>query len=246
MIRRIAVAAALLAALCACSSPKGVDSAAAADPYTCIAPRLPAAPTATRDRVAVIGDSYTGGSPQGGNGDKRWTSVAGAQLQGMGLDVVMKVGAEGGSGYVAHGRRTGEVFADKIPTTLSPGDHVVVVFGSINDSHGTPGQMAHATCDTLRDAEVAAPAAHLLVIGPPWVRNSPPPAYILRTRDILRTRSEELGATFVDPIADRWFADRPDLIGADGVHPTDAGHEYMAQKIAPVIAQLLMSPPAVH
>ena len=43
------------------------------------------------------------------------------------------------------------------------------------------------------------------------------------------------GATFVDPIAERWFVDRPDLIGRDGVHPTDAGHAYMADKIAPLI-----------
>ena len=41
------------------------------------------------------------------------------------------------------------------------------------------------------------------------------------------------GAAFVDPIAERWFVGQPGLIGADGVHPTDAGHEYMADKIAP-------------
>ena len=28
---------------------------------------------------------------------------------------------------------------------------------------------------------------------------------------------------------------RPELIGGDGVHPTDAGHAYMADKIAPLI-----------
>ena len=51
------------------------------------------------------------------------------------------------------------------------------------------------------------------------------------------------GATFVDPIADRWFVGRPDLIGADGVHPNDAGHAYIADKIAPLIgAQLTRRP----
>ncbi|MGA7055683.1 MAG: SGNH/GDSL hydrolase family protein, partial [Mycobacterium sp.] len=44
---------------------------------------------------------------------------------------------------------------------------------------------------------------------------------------------------FVDPIGDRWFVDRPDLIGADGVHPTDAGHAYLAAKIAPLIRMQL-------
>ena len=40
---------------------------------------------------------------------------------------------------------------------------------------------------------------------------------------------------FVDPIAQGWFVGRPDLIGDDGVHPTDAGHAYMAARIAPLI-----------
>jgi lysophospholipase L1-like esterase len=44
-----------------------------------------------------------------------------------------------------------------------------------------------------------------------------------------------IGATFVDPIAEHWFVGRPDLIGADGVHPNDAGHQYMADRIAPLI-----------
>ena len=43
----------------------------------------------------------------------------------------------------------------------------------------------------------------------------------------------------MDPIAARWFAGRPELIGKDGVHPTDAGHAYMAAKIAPLISAKL-------
>ncbi|MEN0140388.1 MAG: SGNH/GDSL hydrolase family protein, partial [Rhodococcus sp. (in: high G+C Gram-positive bacteria)] len=42
-----------------------------------------------------------------------------------------------------------------------------------------------------------------------------------------------------DPIAAGWFVDRPDLIGRDGVHPTNAGHVYMADKIAPLIGAQL-------
>ncbi|ETB08755.1 hypothetical protein O980_21950 [Mycobacterium avium subsp. paratuberculosis 08-8281] len=50
-----------------------------------------------------------------------------------------------------------------------------------------------------------------------------------------RRRGRAAGATFIDPIAEHWFVGRPDLIGADGVHPNDAGHQYMADKIAPLI-----------
>lgn len=88
-----------------------------------------------------------------------------------------------------------------------------------------------------------APTAKLLVIGPPWVKPIPP-AGILQARDILKSQAEAAGATFVDPIAEGWFVDQPELIGSDGVHPSDAGHVYMANKIAPLIAQQLEAKPA--
>ena len=65
-----------------------------------------------------------------------------------------------------------------------------------------------------------------------------PPA-VLQIRDVLHAQARAVGATFIDPIAERWFVGRPDLIGEDGVHPTDAGHAYMADKIAPLIAARL-------
>jgi lysophospholipase L1-like esterase len=78
----------------------------------------------------------------------------------------------------------------------------------------------------------------LLVIGPPWT-DSDPPLDVLYIRDILSFEANEAGATFIDPISEGWFVGRPDLIGPDGVHPNDAGHAYMAEKIAPLIhAQL--------
>jgi lysophospholipase L1-like esterase len=192
--------------------------------------------------MAVIGDSITGGTQQGGRGDKGWPRLVTAQLRAQGMDLVTDVGAEGASGYVNVGHGGG-VFADKIADRVRREDRLVVFFGSINDAKATPGQMAHATCDTLRSAEEAAPLARLLVIGPSWT-NANPPDYVLRSRDILRDRAEALGGKFIDPLGDGWFVDRPDLIGKDGVHPTDAGHEYIASKLRPVIEQELTAPSA--
>ena len=231
---------------CGCSTP--TTPAAVYQPYTCIPASSPgpvsSAPPApgTPERIAVIGDSYTSGSPQGGTGDKRWTAVVTGLLNSRGFAVTTDVGAEGGSGYVHGGNHSGGVFADKIDAAVKPEDKVVVFFGSRNDSRALEGQMAHATCEAFRKAEMAAPGAQLLVIGPPWVNASPPPS-VLAARDIIRNRSQELGLHFVDPIADGWFVDRPDLIGSDGVHPTDAGHQYMADKIAPLIQEILSGQP---
>jgi hypothetical protein len=64
------------------------------------------------------------------------------------------------------------------------------------------------------------------------------PASVTLIRDVLGADARTVGATFVDPIAERWFVGRPELIGKDGA-PRDAGHAYMADKIAPLIqAQL--------
>jgi lysophospholipase L1-like esterase len=65
---------------------------------------------------------------------------------------------------------------------------------------------------------------------------------VLELRDTLRGQAKAIGAVFVDPLAEGWFVGRPELIGADGVHPTDAGHAYMAEKIAPLIRSQLAIP----
>jgi lysophospholipase L1-like esterase len=97
-----------------------------------------------------------------------------------------------------------------------------------------PQKFPSSAADTFNLARFAAPAAKVLVIGPPWPTASPPPA-VLKIRDLLREQAAMVGAVFVDPIAQGWFVGRPDLIGQDGVHPTDTGHAYMAEKIAPLI-----------
>jgi lysophospholipase L1-like esterase len=44
---------------------------------------------------------------------------------------------------------------------------------------------------------------------------------------------------FVDPIAEGWLADTPELIGADQFHPNDKGHKYLEDRIAPLIRDAL-------
>jgi len=130
------------------------------------------------------------------------------------------------------------VFSDLAARYVLPGERVVVFFGSRNDYNQSVSQINAGIQDAFRAVKQIAPAARLLVIGPPWVTATPPPG-VLQARDILRTRTEEAGETFVDPIAEGWLLDSPGLIGSDGVHPTDAGHVYLADKIAPLIAAQL-------
>ena len=188
-------------------------------------------------RVAIVGDSYTTGSTEGGEGTRGWTTRALQLLASQGLPVRADVAAEGGAGYGARGNR-GSVFEDLTARAVKADDHLVVFYGSRNDQIIEPMLLSIMVYGVFQLARRTAPEARFLVIGPPWPTTDPPPA-VLRIRDTLRYQSGLAKATFVDPIAERWFVGDPALIGADGVHPTDAGHVYMADKIAPLIATAL-------
>ena len=183
--------------------------------------------------IAVIGDSYTAGSGEGGNGPMSWTAQAWNLLAQRGVQVQADVAAEGGAGYGQPGSR-GSVFQDLTARAVRRNDALVVFFGSRNDQPVNPTQLPALAAGTFHLARYVAPEAKVLVIGPPWPSSTPPPA-VLAIRDTLRAQAAAVDATFVDPIAEDWFVGRPDLIGHDGIHPTDAGHAYMAAKIAPLI-----------
>ncbi|CAN5856710.1 SGNH/GDSL hydrolase family protein [soil metagenome] len=188
-------------------------------------------------RVAVVGDSYTNGTAIGGQGPKAWTVQAWQTLAGRGVHVAPDVAAEGRAGYSVRGDQ-GSIFLDLTGRAVRPDDALVVFFGSRNDQGVDPSALAGMSHDAFALARRIAPSARLLVIGPPWPTTAPPPA-VLQIRDILKSQAQAAGASFFDPISAGWFAGRPDLIGADGVHPTDAGHAYLAQRITPLInAQL--------
>jgi lysophospholipase L1-like esterase len=187
--------------------------------------------------VAVVGDSYTNGTAIGGQGPKAWTAQAWQDLAGEGVQVAPDVAAEGRAGYGVRGDH-GSIFLDLTARAVHPDDALVVFFGSRNDQGVDPATLSQMAHDAFTLARRTAPSASLLVIGPPWPTAAVPPA-VLQIRDILKGQAMAVGASFFDPIVAGWFVGRPDLIGPDGVHPNDAGHVYMAQKLAPLInAQL--------
>ncbi|WP_373692482.1 Rv0518 family GDSL lipase [[Mycobacterium] kokjensenii] len=186
------------------------------------------------NRIAVIGDSYTSGYENTGRGAANWTERAWQTLAGRGVYVSADVAAEGGAGYGVRGNR-GDLFGDLTSRAVQPDDALVVFFGSRNDQDVDPGQLSRLVADTLGLARRTTPGARILVIGPPWP-TADVPANVWRIRDVLSAEARVVGADFIDPLAERWFVGRPDLIGPDGVHPTDSGHAYMAEKIVPLIA----------
>lgn len=182
----------------------------------------------------AIGDSYTGGSNMGGTTGtpNNWVVAAGNKLRaGTTDDVIQVERGLGGSGYVQRGP-VGKVFGEMIADNLHPETDAVVFFGSINDQAQPLDKVRAAADRTYTEAKKAAPNAKFIVVGPAWM-NPDVPDEIYAIRDMLSTLAAKHKFTFVDPLAEEWFQNRPDLIGSDNVHPTNAGHLLMAEKITP-------------
>lgn len=190
--------------------------------------------------IAIVGDSYTNGTDIGGKGPNAWTARAFRTLARDGAPVAADVAAEGRAGYGVRGDH-GSLFVDLTARAVKPNDDLVVFYGSRNDQGVDLTVLGAGASAAFATARGIAPTARLLVIGTPWPTANAPLG-VLQIRDTLAFQAHLVGATFVDPIALRWFVDRPDLIGRDGVHPTDAGHAYMAEKIAPLILAQLPRP----
>lgn len=193
----------------------------------------------TGDQIVVVGDSYTTGPNDDGKDPDVWPAMVWKDLRGKGYEIAPTVSGEGGAGYANPGYRGG-VFAGKAQA-IQPSTELVVFFGSANDMHIPPDVLTGAVHETLKKARLTAPKAHLLVIGPAWPRPDVP-AEVWRVRDIVRGEATAIGATFVDPLAQRWLWDDPALIGPDWIHPDRAGQRYLAEKIAPLFQAELPAP----
>lgn len=183
--------------------------------------------------IVAIGDSYTGGSNMGGSTKtpSNWVVAAASELRKSGTEVIEVERGLGGSGYVNRGP-VGKVFGDMIADNLHPETDVVVFFGSINDQAQPLDKVRAAADRAFTAAQKAAPNAKFIAVAPAWMRPDVPEE-ILAIRDAIKELAAKHKFDFVDPIAEDWFQDSPQLIGSDTVHPTDAGHLLMAEKITP-------------
>jgi lysophospholipase L1-like esterase len=194
--------------------------------------------TETHDSVlAVYGDSYSAGGRQGGKGSDGWPALVADEL-----DVDLRLHAAGGAGYVNGSRARDETFLDQVRGAPEPDADVVVVFGSRNDKFLPPADVKRQAMAVFEAVRAQSPSAALVVIGPAWDDDLPPDE-LYATRDAVASAAVAAGALFVDPMAEEWLLDRPQLIGADGVHPNDAGHAYIAGLIEPIVRDVLIGAP---
>ena len=200
-----------------------------------------AAPTTRQPVLAFYGDWYVSGTAQGGLGQAGWPAI-----------VSTRIGAEESTphavpdaGYVTASTTTGDTFMSLVENSPESGADVTIAFGGRNDYRAAPAEITSAATRTFEAIRAAAPQTQLLVIGPAWTDQVVPPE-LPPIRDAVRTAATASGATFVDPLTDRWLFDGPDLLGDDGISPTDAGHAFLADRIEPVVRELLANVPGIE
>lgn len=187
---------------------------------------------AEKPRVVFIGDSYTGGSTEDSGETSRFPRI----LQND-LDFYGTILARGGSGYLALGPSDAPIttFVEDVPADAA----LVVVMGSRNDIDDTDiTDAANSMYDALR---ARVPDARVLIVGPPWV-SADVPDEIDEINDALRSAAGGHGFDFVAASETPMLAG-DGLIGADKVHPTDAGHRVLADYLRPLVAERLPDRP---
>ena len=124
-------------------------------------------------------------------------------------------------------------FWARVGEVVAADPDVVVVQGGRADAAEGPVAQARAevrrTLETLREG---LPTADLVVVGPmsPDGRTTPE---LEQMRDVVRAAARDVGATFVDPLAEQWLT--PDLAEEYADPATgsldDDGHLYVAKRL---------------
>lgn len=193
-------------------------------------------------RVVWCGDSFV----EGVGADSMWQGFAAQAGELLGVD--SHFDASGATGYISSGPPEWErkPFGDRIANIVQANPSVVVIYGSTNDSRYPPEDVAVAARKFWGALHKALPRAKIVAIGPV----QPHDDWNLKPlSQVLQKAAAESDVSFVD--ATSWIRGRGHVgqlrgdgnadiyTSADGVHPTPAGHTYLAQKVAEALRPLV-------
>ncbi len=183
--------------------------------------------TVGRGATAVfLGDSYTSGWNGAGLGPRSWPALVGVA---RGWKVVNL--AVPGTGFMNPGW-TNQPIASRVDAAVRQRPDIVFIVGGHNDSRWSTSTTIQAADRVIERLRAALPHAVIVIVGPIWPNASPPTRCIM-LRAGLRTEGTAIAHTiFIDPLAERWFAGASHrYIGPDGLHPTNSGHAFIAQRV---------------
>jgi lysophospholipase L1-like esterase len=181
--------------------------------------------------MAVLGDSYSSGWQGSGTGRRGWPSLVAAEFGWHVTNLAVP-----GTGYLNPGW-TGQPIGALVDAAIRQRPEVVIIAAGHNDSRWTAGATGAAADRAIDRLRRGLPDAGIVIVAPIW-SDSDPPSRCLALRDHLRATAERIGATFIDPLGAGWFTGRAHrFIGRDGIHPTDAGHVYLADQVLAALSE---------
>jgi lysophospholipase L1-like esterase len=193
--------------------------------------------------VAALGDSYSRGvgATVGGAG---WASVLGHLLGGLDVWQI----ALSGTGYITPGIY--HIIGDHLDDLLDANFKMVIFCFGINDRNGDQTAIATAALSAWRGARSRCSTAPILVTGCHAGNSGPNSATTTTEATLLATFNTWADSnSFFVPISasPSWIfgtgkvgttnsSGNSDIyVSADGTHPPDAGHEYIARRCEAVI-----------
>lgn len=183
--------------------------------------------------VAFLGDSYTVGT--GADAPER--GYAPLTAQALGARPI--VAGQGGTGYVSNGNDP-----EKAPFTGRVSDvagaTLVVVEGSVNDRFATPAEIQDAAAAVFDDIKAATPEVRIVALGAPFTPDTEEPR-VQVTKDSVAAAAAAAGVVFIDPAG--WLDVADDSLWSDGVHPSQVGHEIIANRLAQQLETVLAGQP---
>jgi lysophospholipase L1-like esterase len=180
-------------------------------------------------RIGFLGDSITEGYHAGGVSSNAyqmgwWNTCADI----LGWKRAINYGKTT-IGYINNGGSLKMI--DRLQSIVSGQLDVLVCAAGVNDQSATHDQMKAAVLDFLAQAKALMPATRLIIVGP---FTGPGQTASAASFTGIKAACEEAGQWYVDtklPMA--WQgSNSADYLSADSVHPNQAGHNYLAQRIA--------------
>lgn len=166
-------------------------------------------------RLAILGDSITGGSSFPPDGATRLETYAARVAHLLGAESYINFGV-GGTSYQNGDPATR--FGARVPAILQYDPDIVITFGSRNDGTGGSQSITDAVVAVLNGLQ---DVPEVYVVGMITAAHT-------GNNESVRAAAIEVGRPFIDPIAAGWIDPVKD-IGEDGVHPTFVGHRRIAR-----------------
>lgn len=188
--------------------------------------------------LTVLGDSFVAGDPS-----EPATTTFPHQLATLMGWAVRYSDGQGGTGYAASPSGNGSAaYASRIDDLLIIPSEFLLISGGYNDTWNvvtgakTMNEVRSAIDATLESA--AGFQAEVIVVGPFWTRHGTTPIEAFEINDHLQRGAAERGFRFVDVLTSNWITpeNRACAISSDDTHPTQAGQDYIASRLAAVLA----------